>query len=177
MKYFKYLDLDWEPVSKKLKQFVLENKELVEYDNPGWKVIKSQKIYLLYPDIIRMLQPLNVLPISVNLFITHSAKTGIHKDATPHNSRRILIPIMNCENSFTRFYTTEQDVPLQYQPNGVPYYGNINPDLCTLVGECQLDRAVAINPRELHSILCDELFLPRISCPIEVNKDLDHLFD
>jgi hypothetical protein len=175
MKYFQYLDLDWEPVSKKLKQFVLENKEY--YKTPGWKNIDVCKIIDVYPDIIRMLKPLNVLPINASLFISHSAKSGIHKDNTTHNSRRILIPIMNCEHSFTRFYTTEQDFTLKVNDNGVPYYGNINPDLCTFVEEFRLDRAVAIRPKEPHNVVSDELFLPRISCPININKDLDYLFD
>ena len=175
MKYFQYLDLDWEPVSKKLKQFVLENKEY--YNVSGWKNIDVLKIVHLYPDIIRMLKPLNVLPINVNFYISNSDNSGIHKDYTPHYSRRIVIPIMNCEHSITRFYRTEQDVILKYQHDGVAYYGDINPDLCTLEGECRLDRAVAINPKELHCVVSDELFLPRISCPINVNKDLDYLFD
>lgn len=175
MKYFQYLDLDWEPVSKKLKQFVLENKE--DYNTPGWKNIDIYKIVHVYPDIIRMLKPLNVLPINVNFYISHYASTGIHKDYTPHHSRRIIIPVMNCEHSFTRFYSTKQDVILKYQDDGVPYYGDVNPDLCILEGECRLDRAIAIKPKELHSVVSDELFLPRISCPINVNKDLDYLFD
>jgi hypothetical protein len=178
MKYFKYLDLDWEPVSKKLKQFVLENKELVDYENSGWKKIDVCKIIDVYPDIIRMLKPLNVLPINVSLFISYSAKSVIHKDATTHNCRRILIPIINCEHSFTRFYKTEQDFPITYQlNNGIPYYGSINPDLCTFTEEFRLDRAVAIRPKEPHNVVSDELFFPRISCPINVNKDLDYLFN
>jgi hypothetical protein len=175
MKCFQYLDLDWEPVSKKLKKFILENKEY--YNASGWKNVDVHQIVDLYPDIIRMLKPLNVLPISINFFISHSANTIIHKDATPHDSRRIIIPIMNCEHSFTRFYSTEQDVTLKVNDNGVPYYGDINPDLCTLVEECRLDRAIAIKPKEPHSVVSDKLFLPRISCPINVNKDLDYLFD
>ena len=174
MKYFQYLDLDWEPVSKKIKQFVLENKEY--YNASSWKNIDVLKIVHLYPDIIRMLKPLNVLPTSVHLFISRSATSGIHKDATHYSSRRIIIPIMNCEHSFTRFYSTEQDVTLKVNDNGVLYYGDINPDLCTFVEECRLDRPVAIRPKEPHNVISDELFLPRISCPINVNKDLDYLF-
>jgi hypothetical protein len=175
MKYFKYLDLDWEPVSKKLKQVVLENKEY--YNTSGWKNIDIHKIVHLYPDIIRMLKPLNVSPISVSLFISRSATGGIHKDATHYNSRRIIIPIMNCEHSFTRFYSSDQDVTLKVNDNGVSYYGGINPDLCTFAEEFRLDRAVAFRPKEPHNVVSDELFLPRISCPINVNKDLDYLFD
>ena len=175
MKYFQYLDLDWEPVSKKLKQFVLENKEY--YNVSGWKNIDVLKIVHLYPDIIRMLKPLNVLPINVNFYISHSAISNIHKDATPHDCRRIIIPVMNCENSFTRFYRTEQDFNLTTNDNGIPYYGDINPDLCTFVEECRLDRAIAIRTKEPHNVISDKLFLPRISCPINVNKDLDYLFD
>jgi len=175
MKYFKYLDLDWEPVSKKLKQFVLENQEY--YNASGWKNIDVRNIIHLYPDIIRMLKPLNVLPITVNFFISHYAISNIHKDATPHDSRRIIIPVMNCEHSFTRFYKTEQDFILTANRNGIPYYGDINPDLCTFVEECRLDRPIVIKPKEPHNVVSDELFLPRISCPINVNKDLDYLFD
>ena len=70
-----------------------------------------------------------------------------------------------------------QDFILKANDNGVPYYGNINPDLCTFVEEFRLDRAVAIRPTEPHNVVSDELFLPRISCPINVDKDLDYLFD
>ena len=177
MKYFQYLDLDWKPVSEKLKQFVLDNKELVEYDQPGWKSIPISSYIHLLPDVVKMLKPLNVLPIRLSFHITYQSNNSIHKDATPNDCGRILLPIMNCEGSITKFYKSEQEPILGYQLNGVPgYFSGVDLSDCEFMEEYQLDRAVAIRPKELHAVYTSNENFPRISCPIEVNKDLSHLF-
>jgi len=176
MKYFQYLDLDWKPVSEKLKQFVLDNKELVGYELSGWKSIPSTSYFHLMPDIIKMLRPLDVLPIRISFHISHHSLNPIHKDASAHECRRILLPVMNCENTITKFYKSHKEPTLKYQMNGVPgYFGDIELSDCELMTEYQLDRAVAIRPKELHAIYSSNDSFPRISCPIEVNKDLTHL--
>ena len=176
MKYFQYLNLDWEPVAYKLKEFVLNNKELVDYNTGSWKSMKLGHISHLMPDIVKMLRPLDVMPVKISFFMSYNTST-IHKDSTMHECRRILIPIMNCENTVTRFYKSNKEPAILYQPNGIPYYGDIDPSDCEFVDEYRLDRAVVIKSKELHSVICNNPNLPRISCPIEVNKDLYHLFN
>jgi hypothetical protein len=175
MKYFHYLDLDWKPVSEKLKEFVLNNKVLLDYDNTGWKKVELYHLRHLLPDIITMLKPLNVIPTRISFHITYQSDNKIHKDATDHDCRRILIPIMNCENSVTRFYKSAQEPVLQHQTDGIPYYGNIDSDTCACVDEYYLDRPVAMRPKELHAVYTSNTSFPRISCPVNVNNDLTYL--
>lgn len=176
MRYFQYLDLDWKPVSDKLKQFVLDNKEVVGYETGGWKSVPIINYVYLIPDIVKMLKPLDVLPIRISFHISYFNDNAIHKDATLHDCRRILLPVMNCENTTTRFYKSHKEPTLSYQSNGIPgYFKDIKLEDCELVGEYQLDRAIAIRPKELHAVYSSNDSFPRISCPIEVNKDLTHL--
>lgn len=177
MKYFQYLDLDWKPVSDKLKHFVLNNKELVGYDQSGWKTIPISNFLHIIPEVIEMLKPLDAFPTRISFHITYQANNCIHKDASIHDCRRILLPIMNCEGSVTKFYKSNKQPSLGYQLNGVPgYFNDIELSDCEFMEEYQLDRAVAIRPKELHAVYTTNDKFPRISCPIEVNKDLSHLF-
>jgi hypothetical protein len=176
MKYFQYLDLDWKPVSDKLKQFVLDNKELLGYELGGWKSVPAINYSYLIPDIAKMLEPLDVLPVSISFHISYSTDGTIHKDASMHECRRILLPVMNCENTTTKFYKSQKEPTLRYQSNGLPgYFGDIELEDCDLVAEYQLNRAITMRPKELHAVYSSNDSFPRISCPIAVNKDLTHL--
>ena len=176
MRYFKYLDLDWQPVSEKLKHFVLNNKELVNYNGGGWNNVKLSQISYILPDLFKMLEPLNVIPRNVSFLISYGDNGVIHRDYGDQN-RRILLPILNCEHSVTRFYKSNQPHILKVHANGVPYYGVEYPELCEVVDEYQLTKPVTIRPYELHCIHTNNTKFPRISCPINVNKDLDYLLD
>jgi hypothetical protein len=176
MKYFKYLDLDWQPVSEKLKQFILTNKELVNYNQSGWNRIPINHILDIFPNVIKMLKPLNVIPYNISILISYGNSDIIHRDYGNQN-RRVVLPILNCENSVTRFYKSNQPHVLKQQNNGVPYYIVENPELCEVVSEYKLTRPVTLRINELHCIHADSINLPRISCPINVNKDLDYLLE
>ena len=176
MRYFKYLDLNWQHVSEKLKQFVLANKELVNYDKNGWKSVEIHHISTIVPDIIKMLKPLNIIPCNISFLISYDNKGIIHRDYDNKN-RRILLPILNCEQSVTRFYKSNQPHLLKKQDNGIPYYGVNNPELCEVVSEYELTQPVTIRTTELHCVHTTNTNFPRISCPINVNKDLDYLLN
>lgn len=181
-KYFQYLDLDWEPVATKLKEFILNDPVLIS--SIGWENLSRKQIPHIIPYIFSMLKPLNVKPVQVALHTTinQTPMAGIHSDHEIHECRRVLIPVMNCENSIINFFKTIKEPILTSQPNGVPYY-QANYEDCELVDQCCLNRAIAFRPKELHSVHYHDTSnhghgtnLLRISCPITVDKDLNHLF-
>ena len=177
MKYYTYLDLDWKPVAERLKHFVLDNKDMLGYSIGGWRTLSLTNLGDILPDLILMLKPLNISPVAVSFHIVHTSEgTSIHRDAVKYNTRRILLPIMNCEGSVTRFYKSQLPTITIHQENGVSY-DKINSNMCELVDEYCLEKPVAFRPNEYHRVFPNNNnSFPRISCPIDVDKDLDYLF-
>lgn len=178
MKYYTYLELDWKPVAGRLRKFVLDNKDTLGYSIGGWRTVSLINLGDILPELILMLKPLDVLPISVSFHISHNSEgTSIHRDAVKHNARRILLPIMNCEGSVTRFYKSEKPTMTIRQENGISF-DKINSTECKVVDEYYLEKPVAFRPNEYHRVFPNNNNpFPRISCPIAVDKDLDHLFE
>jgi hypothetical protein len=173
MKYYKYLDLDFLDVSEKLKTYTINNKDKIQ---GFWTYLDTPKMLYLFPEIQKMFDPLNIKIKRLSLITAtvSSTENGIHRDHTDCNVR-INIPILNCAGSITNFYKSDAEPVKLLLPNGVPYY-QIEYNKCTLVDSFCLDRPAAIRVTEPHQVIVGTT-VPRISCTIEFEENIDYLLE
>ena len=179
MKYYKYLsDLDWRPVAEKLKWYVLEyDKKPLIYDDPRnmAQTVNQLDLHKQVPELSNLFSPLNLTIRNVSFFVSTTLQNAIHHDGVPENCR-INIPVLNCNNSETKFYVSSQPVPMRHQPNGQPFF-SVNREDCTYVDSYFLKCPVILRVNELHQVFQDYTNIPRVACTIAFNENIEHWLD
>ena len=174
MAYFKYLDLNIESVSKKILEYI--NIHSITKNNTGaWVNADTNDILEKIPEISELFAPLGLTVFRVSFFIVKVSQGLIHID-DDHCHYRINFPILNCENTETRYYKTLVSPRKKYQLNGLAYH-RYDPKHCLLVDTLILDRAAIIKTYEPHQVVLLHNNYPRISCTVAFNEDLKSLFD
>jgi hypothetical protein len=178
MAYYKYLDLNWQPTATKIKQYIYSNPwtYLTNLKKSSWKEVNLDIIISKVPELLEMVAPLNVTVRQVAFFVSNYSKGGIHIDADLQSKCRLNIPIANCENTETRFYTTADEPILIRQDNGVPLY-KINQESCTHVDQYYLTQPVLFRNTQPHQIISNNPNTPRIACTIAFHEDLEYLLN
>jgi hypothetical protein len=171
MKYYKYLDLDYSIAADKIKTFLEARPELVSPGRGAW-VAAPREIVKEVPELLTIFKPLGLDVVMVGFFIMHYKIGSIHTDGTDVPIR-INFPILNCENTETRYFKTSGPSKSQAQPNGNSYV-QFHPDYCEVVDSFKLTQAVAMRVLEPHQVVVNHDNLPRISCTVAFKQDLSH---
>jgi EAL domain-containing protein (putative c-di-GMP-specific phosphodiesterase class I) len=177
MIYYRYLDLDYKNSANKLLQYIQEHRpDLLKKDTSFWKDVDTYDVLTKIPELPRMFESLNISIKFVAFFVSFDPIINIHID-TDCAKARINLPILNCENTETRFYTAPKDsIQLTFQRNGVLYY-KIDPAKCEWVDQFYLTQPVVFRNNEPHNIVSNNPLTPRISCTIGFNEDISHLLN
>jgi len=176
MKYYQYLDLDFLPVVEKFKIYISNNNDKIQ---GFWTYLDTPEMLAFCPEIQKMFDPMNITVEHISIITADIGHTNnrnsIHRDDTNSNVR-INIPILNCAESITNFYTTSEDPVKMYLPNGIPYF-YYDYNKCTLVDSFSLYKPAALRVTELHQVVANKNHLPRISITVEFEENIDGLLD
>ena len=182
MKYYKYLpDLDWQPVAEKLKWYLLEGNTSYlannSYESNLWRYADKDDLFKQVPELKELFRPIGLTIRMVAFFVSGRTGSTIHRDADKGCNARINLPVMNCENTETRYYTTDHPEEKKLQANGV-YYHYVNPKHCVHVDSFFLNCPTIIKVNEPHQVvgILDGI-IPRISCTIGFHEEIVHLID
>jgi hypothetical protein len=170
--YYKYLDLDYDSVSEKIRKFLEKRPEIVA-PGRGAYVRAPLSIIEEVPEIFEMFKPLGLTITDIAFFVTHYRTGSIHIDKTIVPIR-INFPILNCEDTETRFFKAIGNSMPQIQPNGNGYH-QFHADQCELVDSFKLTKAVVMRVLEPHQVVLHHNNFPRISCTVSFKEDLSHL--
>ena len=174
MKYYKYLDLDYKNVSVKIKTFLEARPEFVAPGKGAW-IAAPREIVKEVPELLTMFKPLGLDIAMVGFFIMHYKIGSIHTDGTD-TPIRINFPILNCDDTETRYFKTSGPTMSQAQPNGNSYV-QYHPDYCEVIDSFKLTQAVAMRVLEPHQVVLNHDRLPRISCTVAFKQDISYLLD
>lgn len=172
MNYYKYLDLNWETAAAKIRNFIEQREELIFTQKGAWIAAPSNIIKEI-PEIEEMFLPLKLDINEVGFFITRYRVGSIHTDGTPIPIR-INFPILNCENTETRYYQVNGNSLSLKQPNGNKYI-QYQPEHCNFVDSFKLTKPVVMRVLEPHQVISYSNNLPRISCTISFKQDINYL--
>jgi hypothetical protein len=178
MKYYKYLDIDCSKVSPKLAQYILDNSEsiLESHQNSAWKSVDTQDVLDKVSELDKMVSPLGITIKYLAFFVTNTQYGTIHIDHDMQSNCRINIPVMNCENSETRFFTVSEEPVKVLQKNGIPLL-KLNPLACLQVDKFELTRPVVFRNDQPHQVVSYNEIQPRVSCTIGFHENLEFLFE
>ena len=178
MKYYKYLDLDWKPARDKILEILktYPNSFFDRSNNSGAFRQANTDLFRI-PEIHEMFRPLGISIQFISLYVTFSKIGVIHKDDVPGYISRIIFPILNCEESETKFYTVSEEPIKLEQPNGLGY-NYYDPIHCKHVDSYFLTQPAVFHVREAHQVcIYRDLELPRISCTVQFHQDINYLVD
>jgi hypothetical protein len=171
MKYYKYLDLDYKLVCDKIKKY-LGN----ELPNVFWTRIDKDDMISKIPELQEMFNPLKIHIHKIAILTAWFHRPGIiHVDACDAKVR-INLPILNCEDTVTNFYQTTSTSIESVLPNNVPFH-RYNPEHCKLVDQFRLTKPAAIRIGAPHQVYVLKGEVPRISCTIEFEENIEYLLD
>lgn len=180
MKYYKYLDLDYKPVTEKLRIYIANN--MPDLLDPGqysrsWRFTNTQLLKEQVPELQQLFDPLNITVQWLAFFVTVHRYGSIHIDNDRHEAR-INLPILNCEDSETRFFTTTDKHMSKVPQGGGQSFIRVNPLLTQHVDQFYLDRgAVIMRNTEPHQVVSTNPNQPRISCTIAFEENIEHLLE
>jgi hypothetical protein len=177
MKYYKYIELDWQSCCEQLLHYVqVDCPRLLTPDNSSWRGADLHDILKKVPQLTVMFQSLNLTIRYVAFFVSNQQYGTIHIDADNISKARINLPVLNCENTETRFYTTSAVPTKIFQANGVPLM-KIDPNTCTHVDQFYLTQPVVFRNTHPHQVVSNNANHPRISCTVAFNEDIEYLLE
>ena len=178
MKYFKYLDLDWKPFAAKLGHYVThirpEMSRVDPYDPSIW-IDREDLLKYASAELDNMTAGLDIQVEKLAIFSTPKEIGQIHTDLNNFPCR-INIPLFNCENSETRFYECSSIPVPGIQPNGMKFE-TVDATTCVQVDQFCLTGPVLFRTWVPHNIVNYNAPAIRVSCTMELNKDLSYLVD
>lgn len=178
MQYYKYLDIDWKPSADKLKDYILNDRTefLTSIKSSSWRNLNVEEVIRKVPELSALFTPMGLTIHHMAFFVSDYKVGTIHIDHDRHSNCRINLPILNCEDTETRFYKTLVEPIKTLQANGVPFL-NLDPAKCVQVDQFYLTQAVIFRNDQPHQVISNNPNTPRISCTIGFNEDIEYLFE
>jgi hypothetical protein len=173
MIYYKYLDLNWQPAARALQQYVSEHPLLLDATTGSWKTLDLEVLTKM-PEIQAMFEPLNLTIKYLALFVTIKPAGNIHIDYDPISKCRINFPVLNCEQSETRFFINHGPLE-EITQSGRPPYILLNQDACVFADKFCLSKPAVIRIKEPHQVVSNNSVQPRISCTVAFHQDIEYL--
>lgn len=178
MHLYKELDIDnLDIIIKKSIEFIeLKTGLLKKQSYANWINVDSDSVFSYIPELVSAFKAYNITPIRLAFFVMHNRECVIHKDANDHLAR-INIPVLNCENTFTNFYTNVEYKEFTNPQTGIKSYFVSNSDY-TLIDSFEIKKATLLKVQEAHNVTIPaENKLPRITMTISFNEDPVSLFN
>ena len=169
MQYYKVLDLDCTEAAEKLKFFYLMNRDKFQF----WTDADLSIIKKICPELQEIFDPLQLTIQTVAFVKMDENQSPIHRDLTSY-SARINIPVLHCENTVTKFFTSQAEPRIIDVTPPIPAY---KAEDCVEVASVVLSKPTVLRIREIHQIISNNPYKPRVSCTIGFKETLDHLFD
>ena len=175
MKYYKYLDLNWKPCSDQINRYISKNPSIISLNGGSWKNLDLSDVLENVPELINFANSMDCTLRFVALFVSRYRYGNIHIDDDKFSKCRINIPILNCNDTETRFFTTTSKPIKKLQSNGTALW-LINPSDCTQVDQFNLTQAVIFRNTHPHQVTSKHDNI-RISCTIGFKEDIEYLLE
>ena len=114
------------------------------------------------PEVELSFKDLGLTCIRAAVYVMYKSEhTSIHKDC-PWPMARINLPLLNCENTYTRFYKNVITGVSKNPQSGIVSYPVINNDY-ELADKVELTQATILKVSEAHDVQLNDTPVPRIA--------------
>lgn len=174
MKYFKYLDLNFQPASNKLREYLIKENKIDDIKS-SWRYLDTDNILKEIPELTEIFLPFNIDIATVGIFVSYMKEGSIHIDNVNFPCR-INFPVLNCEDTVTNFFKTTTPPIVRKQVNGLLFH-QYNSESCELADQMYLTQATVMRVQEPHQVVMNHDRYPRVSCTISFHQDISYLLD
>lgn len=178
MKMYKELEeiQDWQPLIDKIHQFLKLNPDIYNREkNISLIPIPDYFFRQIKTDIDSLFKVYDLKCVRSFLYVMTSNNDGdLHNDNSG-TAYRINFPVLNCQNTFTEFYTVSK----WNLYTNTKYTIKLPADdaLIQLVDRVEITKPTVISVNEFHRIVMDENNSPRITLSLMFDKNLKFLID
>jgi hypothetical protein len=137
----------------------------------SWYDINALELINACPELAVGLQKYDLTVRMAALYVMyHPSHTKIHIDKYPSQAR-INIPLLNCTNTYTNFYESNDGMtPWTNPKSGITSYSPVGE--CKLVDRVELKQATIIRTKVFHAVnLPKDNPVPRITLTLGLDKD------
>ena len=168
MKLHQRIDIDnLDTIIPKIKTY-LERKNLIKTSYVGYILLNKTDIILYCPELFQSFLKLGLSISTVAIYrTTNNTQSEVHIDNTPYQCR-INIPIMNCENTSTVFYTATNDEMEEQDYNNLTFVKCKDP---VEIDRVTIDRPTILRVNAPHRVIMDETRSPRICLTVRCEPD------
>lgn len=172
MQYYKKIEIENLPeiIAKCLSYVKTQTEIYFQYPIGAYRNLNFQELVVHCPELLTAFSKYNIQPIYAAAFVTYrNASVYVHVDAGS-DLARINIPLQNCKNTFTEFYTGGKSESYYNPITGISATKLSGTGL-TLVDKVEIDQATVIRVKEPHSVHMDENNAPRVTLTIGFDRD------
>jgi hypothetical protein len=183
MKYYKKIELEnLEVIQKKVLYFIKLKHPTIYFRKfeSSWNHLEVPDLLKACPELVESFAKLNLTCTFASTHVMYSnLHASIHTDITPWKAR-INIPILNCNRTFTKFYSGEKVVKeIKTMANNKTFTVDtiINPLECVEVDAYELTQPLVLRTHVPHKVFMNEDSKPRIALSIGCNIDPIYMLD
>ena len=177
MAIYKFIELEnLEVIQKKLYNFMVSNTDVLD-SKTSWTPADIVDIISEVPELEASLKKFTDLPLEKFAFVhRRPGSDEVHIDT--QFGTRLLLPILNCQGSYTRFYDLNgNSITKEVAPSGFTY-DKVGTDFPLIeIDRLELTKPVFFNTEGIpHGVVTpQETRGSRISCVCTFNGDASHL--
>jgi hypothetical protein len=180
MIYFKEIDIDnLETIQKKCLDYLKTQETIYKKLKPViWHSLNLKELKAICPELQESFSKINLEIIYVAALVMMDEKDmKVHSDCCPQEAR-INIPLLNCTNTFTKFYSNIKTREAYNPINGLIMKVISNLDEIVYEDEIELRKATVLRVNEGHVVtLPKSNAVPRISLTIGFDPDPIYLLN
>ena len=174
MIYFKEIDIDnLETIQKKCLNYITTQETVYKKLKPAsWYVLNLEELTASCPELQESFSKINLdINYVAAIVMMNEKDIRVHTDNW-YQEARINIPLLNCENTFTKFYSNIKTQELHNPSTGLISKTVVNLDEIVYEGGLELRKATVLRGNEGHHITVPSTNpVPRISLTIGFVQD------
>jgi len=172
MKYYKKIPLDFFDiiVAKSLAYIQKHDDIYYRKKSASFYPLNTTELLTVCPEINLAFANYNIVCNYASAYVTYkTSDNNVHIDDW-HHKARINLPILNCKNTYTNFYSNVKTEKITNTSTGLSHYKVINTDYI-LDDAVEMDSATVIMVSQGHKVVMNTDVAPRITLSLGFDKD------
>jgi hypothetical protein len=171
MKTFKELDIkNWEDIASYVLEHCQHNGRIYNRTEGLSLIPLLDNVFLkIKPLIDNLFLPYLLTCTKAHVYVMHNEHEGaLHCDNSKHNAR-INFPILNCNNTYTEFYSVDKSIYFTNSKYTIKLPAN--DATIKLINRVEIKQPTVLNVNAYHKVILNSDNRPRITLSLSFNQD------
>jgi hypothetical protein len=169
--YYRKIEIDHLDIIKiKCLEYIKTQVDIYYNPKGSYLNLNFRELTEYCPEVLTAFNRYDIVCTYAAAFIVYrNSDMIVHVDAG-NDQARINIPLENCSNTFTEFYTGGEPLSFVNKITGTTATRMVGSGV-TLVDKVEIDQATVIRVKAPHMVKMDELRSPRLTLTLGFNRD------